>query len=335
MIADLALDNKYARWYTGIVTNALTRSVPVGYIEKHHILPRSFELGGVRDKRNIVPLTAREHFVCHWLLTKMFKSDSHYCHKMIYALVWLSTGTKKNKHLKYHTKITSRVIERNRIQVAAIRGIECTINGQRYPNPWQAHLILGIEYCTILRRLKSPRFPEYQADKVEKREVKRPRYYKRVSIDGIVYETYKDAAKQTGIPNLFNKLRDERFPSYFFVDDPIKKIIASRDWNYAVTANGNTYTSVAEATKQLGLTRSELEARLKDPNNHEFISENIEQSTKPRLTREQQKRKIMVNGVKFDSITDAIKTLGVHKDTLKYRLKSEKFKDIYYITKGS
>jgi len=61
-------NNKYTRWYNLIVGNARQKAHS-GYIEKHHIIPRS--LGGVDTPGNIVNLTAREHFVCHLLLTKM------------------------------------------------------------------------------------------------------------------------------------------------------------------------------------------------------------------------------------------------------------------------
>lgn len=37
------------------------------YYEKHHILPRC--LNGSNDKENLVLLTAREHYICHKLLT--------------------------------------------------------------------------------------------------------------------------------------------------------------------------------------------------------------------------------------------------------------------------
>lgn len=45
-----------------------------GYYEGHHILPHC--LGGKGssknwDHPNIVPLTAREHFICHWLLARI------------------------------------------------------------------------------------------------------------------------------------------------------------------------------------------------------------------------------------------------------------------------
>lgn len=65
------LDNKYTKWYINIVRDALKRINIDVYTENHHILPKCFKLGGEKDKRNIVILTAREHFVCHQLLVRM------------------------------------------------------------------------------------------------------------------------------------------------------------------------------------------------------------------------------------------------------------------------
>lgn len=38
-------------------------------LERHHIVPRS--LGGTDENPNLVDLTPREHFICHWLLYKI------------------------------------------------------------------------------------------------------------------------------------------------------------------------------------------------------------------------------------------------------------------------
>ena len=83
---ELAHKNKYSKWYSSIISQAKEReSQFVGYGEKHHILPKSFNRGGEKDKLNIVKLTAREHFICHVLLVKMF--SGHYMHKMARALL--------------------------------------------------------------------------------------------------------------------------------------------------------------------------------------------------------------------------------------------------------
>lgn len=68
-------DSKYTKWYYSIVTRARSRIVPKeGYCERHHIIPRS--MGGSNSKKNLVDITAREHFVCHRLLTKMTSGEN-------------------------------------------------------------------------------------------------------------------------------------------------------------------------------------------------------------------------------------------------------------------
>ena len=42
------------------------------YYEKHHIIMRS--MGGSNKKENIVLLTAREHFIAHWLLWRIYRN---------------------------------------------------------------------------------------------------------------------------------------------------------------------------------------------------------------------------------------------------------------------
>jgi hypothetical protein len=63
------IQNKYARWYDQIITRAKSRTLSDNlYTEKHHVIPKS--IGGTNLKDNLVVLTAREHFICHWLLIK-------------------------------------------------------------------------------------------------------------------------------------------------------------------------------------------------------------------------------------------------------------------------
>jgi len=68
------IDNKYTRVYYTIIERAKSRTIST-YTETHHIIPKS--LGGTNKKENLVALTAREHFICHWLLTKMVESTKH------------------------------------------------------------------------------------------------------------------------------------------------------------------------------------------------------------------------------------------------------------------
>ena len=87
------IDNKYTKWYFNIIANAKSRISVDGYIEKHHIIPKS--LGGNNTKENIIALSAKEHFICHLLLPKMtaglnkrkmsFASNMMLCGKNRYA----------------------------------------------------------------------------------------------------------------------------------------------------------------------------------------------------------------------------------------------------------
>jgi len=86
-IEDIFLQNKYTKWYYSIISNRMNNPHSKNtYTEKHHIIPKSF--GGLDEKENLVRLSAREHFLVHWLLTKMCESKDHSI-KMNHALLRL------------------------------------------------------------------------------------------------------------------------------------------------------------------------------------------------------------------------------------------------------
>ena len=61
----------YEKVYNQIIERARIRIFDVDqYVEMHHVVPRC--TGGTNSNENLVKLTAREHFICHWLLSRMF-----------------------------------------------------------------------------------------------------------------------------------------------------------------------------------------------------------------------------------------------------------------------
>src|ERR1039457_6985258 len=97
----ISLTNKYTNWYMAICLNAQNRASTrkiaknlLGYVEKHHILPISFALGGKNNSENHAYLSAKEHYLCHRLLVKMLTGT--FKAKMIYALTQLSYGRTGN-----------------------------------------------------------------------------------------------------------------------------------------------------------------------------------------------------------------------------------------------
>ena len=96
MSAMIFIQNKYTTWYYRIISNAQVRTLLEDtYTEKHHIIPKS--LGGNDKQPNLVKLTAREHFVCHLLLTKMVNGVAR--RSMCYA-VWQMTLIKDRKRYR-------------------------------------------------------------------------------------------------------------------------------------------------------------------------------------------------------------------------------------------
>jgi hypothetical protein len=108
--------NKYTRWYNQIVDRARLR-ITEDYTERHHVKPRS--LGGTDDADNLVHLTAREHFICHWLLTKMTTGEDRY--KMLNALRMMRA--EKHGQQRYETCITARVYESIKKEYAELQSV--------------------------------------------------------------------------------------------------------------------------------------------------------------------------------------------------------------------
>lgn len=80
--------SKYANWYENMMLSAQSRGRVGG--ERHHIIPRSFGMGGSASKANIVSLTCREHFVAHRLLHKSL-SDKSLKKKALFAVFQMTT----------------------------------------------------------------------------------------------------------------------------------------------------------------------------------------------------------------------------------------------------
>jgi hypothetical protein len=98
--------NKYSKWYFNIIEKR-SKLIYDGYVETHHIVPRS--LGGTDDKSNLVDLSAREHFICNLLLTKIVSSKDQK-EKMMVAALGMCLWKPKNSSRSF--KINSRIFQK-------------------------------------------------------------------------------------------------------------------------------------------------------------------------------------------------------------------------------
>ncbi len=84
----------YKNRYDNFIKSRALRIIPYdAYTEKHHIIPTS--MGGTNDKCNIITLTAREHFIVHYMLAKAYGES------MYYAFWMMCTDIRSGKTYRY------------------------------------------------------------------------------------------------------------------------------------------------------------------------------------------------------------------------------------------
>ena len=89
-----------------------------GYLEIHHIVPRSIfgqqilyedNLSELDSPENLVALTAREHFIVHWLLARAFPNN-----KQLVGAFWAMSNFAKPESAKRNYIVSSRTFEEAR-----------------------------------------------------------------------------------------------------------------------------------------------------------------------------------------------------------------------------
>ena len=186
------IDNKYTKWYFSIIRNSKFRRL-TGYTEKHHIIPKS--LGGLNVKDNIAVLTAREHYICHLLLTKMTSGVDK--HKMIHAAVafvnWASSKHERNM------KINSRIY----LKLKQSRS-ETIKHRYQTDSEYAKKSISGIvnlwKNPSHMERMSELRKDLWKDDLYRAKMMNRPpTNVKQLSINGILFNSCKDAANHYGL----------------------------------------------------------------------------------------------------------------------------------------
>ena len=103
----------YQKIYDSIIKDAKSKdrkklrknNVDYIYYENHHIIPKC--LNGTNDIENLVLLTAKEHFMCHKLLTYIYKGDRKLAcafHRMTYT---------KNKRISLRDYVYAKELQQS------------------------------------------------------------------------------------------------------------------------------------------------------------------------------------------------------------------------------
>lgn len=118
----------YLKIYNQIIERRKIKE-PSDYKEKHHIIPRC--LNGSDKKDNLIYLTAREHFICHLLLVKIYKNTNYY-YKLLNAFLMMNCKSENQK--RYYN---SRLYEYLRVEFSNLmKYISKGTNNSNYNKIW-------------------------------------------------------------------------------------------------------------------------------------------------------------------------------------------------------
>lgn len=173
------LQNKYTLLYFKIINNSKNRILNC-YTENHHILPKAF--GGDDSKSNIAVLTAREHFLCHYILCKMLKPKSKEFYSMVKALNIMRNEPISHSQNRY---INSRLYETFRKDFSKAMSISQRGKGNsQYETCWVHNFDNELKEIPVkikLSELDSYLKNGYFKGRTNKTKFKEIRFYRKIS----------------------------------------------------------------------------------------------------------------------------------------------------------
>ena len=147
IIYSISNKSKYAQYYIDLCENILFRNYinkkdakeQTGeYIETHHIVPRSIDKSYAKSKNNLLHCTAREHFILHKLLSKMFIGENDINHRKMLRAVTMFKMENNVQHRKFSSRdyefIRKCYIESVSGIYAPMYGKEGTVKGKKCYN---------------------------------------------------------------------------------------------------------------------------------------------------------------------------------------------------------
>ena len=122
----------YELQYEKLINRAKDRKIN-GYTERHHIIPKC--MNGTDEKDNLVDLTAREHFIAHLLLLKIYPKQ----YGLIKAVMMMTVGNSIQKEHRSMNRMYSWLKEKHSNEMSRLQ------NGNKnsqYGTIWVSNLDL-------------------------------------------------------------------------------------------------------------------------------------------------------------------------------------------------
>ncbi len=288
----------YQRIYNQIIERSKDR-ILIGYGENHHIIPKC--MGGTNNKDNMVKLTAKEHFLCHKLLCEIYPDNK----KLKYAY-WRMCNA-GNKYQERHYRISSREFE--------LLKTEFVKNISKEPKSKWRHSEKSINKIRLARSKQTfseetrKKFSENTKKRHLDGTIKSSNKPVKCILEGIEFNSMSEAGRYFGVSSVTIKRKIES-------GEHVKPEIKEKEI-IKLKIEGIEFDTIKNAADYFKIEEATLGYRLRkglDP-----IKDNLK------------KKKIKINEMEFDSVTSAIKELGIPKTTLMRKLKDENEINFIYL----
>jgi len=164
----------------------------------------------------------------------------------------------------------------------------------------------------------------------------REKYYKPIIIDGIEYESITMASKFLNLErsHIRHRLKSFNFKNYLYKDNNIniknnKFVDKFESKRKKISINGVIYFSISDACSKINKTHDYILWRLQSKSYVDWFYLDVVPSKE--TNRPKKMKSVSINGESFDSISDAVLQTGVNRQIMRYRLRSEKYTEYYFI----
>ena len=156
-----------------------------------------------------------------------------------------------------------------------------------------------------------------------------------IIIDGIGYKSSYEASKKLGLnkPTIVYRIKSPHFPTYLYCDDDLNKKNGKYDEinpknKEKILIDGVEYESIMGASRSIKIPLHTIIHRLNSTAYPNWCYLDGREKT---IQSEKKKKDVMVLGVVYNSIADAVKGSGVNRELIRYRLRNEKYEDYKYL----
>lgn len=229
----------YKQIYEQLIDKAKNREI-IGYTEKHHILPRS--MGGTNDKSNLVKLTAKEHYVAHMLLWKIYKNgsmaqavwlisyvDNHKINSRTFEILrkdYAAAVSKIHKGKIYNEQTRQKMSISKMGKISPMKGKSFNLTDEEIKIRSESR---KGKYAGEINHMKTDAHRQRQRDLCNSPEAKqkfiermtghRPYHFRQVSAHGVEYESAAQCSRALNVTYnwLMRRLTMDKYPDYFYI----------------------------------------------------------------------------------------------------------------------